>query len=86
MAKNSLKNPGGAMEIVVNVGISFASRSPKAALSSLPEVFNFCNTDRSLYLGLFVWFYADWMKQRTDRLYPSAPFENNDLDQQMEKK
>ena len=26
------------------------------------------------------------MEQRTDRLYPSAPLENNDLEQQLEKK
>ena len=26
------------------------------------------------------------MDQKTDRLYPSAPLENNDLEQQLEKK
>ena len=38
LAKNVLKNPGRALESAANVGTVFASPSPKAALSSLPEV------------------------------------------------
>ena len=38
MAENVLKNCGSALEIGVNVVSAFASRSPKAVLSSLPEV------------------------------------------------
>ena len=34
MAKNVLKNPGRALEIGANVGSAFASRNPKAALTS----------------------------------------------------
>ena len=41
VGKNVLKNPGGALEIGVNVGSAFASRSPKAALSTLAEVMKF---------------------------------------------
>ena len=41
MAKNVLKNPGRALEIGANVGTAFASRNPKAALTSLPEVIIF---------------------------------------------
>ena len=54
MAKNVLKNPGRALEIGANVGSAFASRSPKAALSSLPQVINFYHTGKGLYLGKFV--------------------------------
>ena len=54
MAKNVLKNPGRALEIGANVGTAFATRSPKAALSSLPEVINFYHTGKGLYLGKFV--------------------------------
>ena len=53
MAKNVLKNPGRALEIGANVGSAFASRSPKTALSSLPEVINFYPTGKGLYLPRF---------------------------------
>ena len=53
MAKNVLKNPGKALEIGANVGTAFASRNPKAALSSLPEVINFYHTGKGLYLPRF---------------------------------
>ena len=51
--KNVLKDPGKALEIGANVGTAFASRSPKAALSSLPEVINFYHTMKGLYLVKF---------------------------------
>ena len=54
MAKNVLKNPGRALEIGANVGSAFASRNPKAALTSLPEVINFYHTGKGVYLGKFV--------------------------------
>ena len=53
MAKNVLKNPGRALEIGANVGSAFASRNPKAALTSLPEVINFYHTGKGLYLPRF---------------------------------
>ena len=54
IAANVLKNPGRALEIGANVATAAASRNPKAALSSLPEVINFYHTVRGLYLGKFV--------------------------------
>ena len=54
MAKNVLKNPGRALEIGANVGSAFASRNPKAALTSLPEVINLYHTGKGVYLGKFV--------------------------------
>ena len=52
--KNVLKNPGRALEIGANVVSAFASRSPKPALSTLPELIIFCHTGKCLYLGKFV--------------------------------
>ena len=54
MTKNDLKNPGRALEIGANVGSAFASRSLKAALSSLLEVNIFYHTGQGLNLGTFV--------------------------------
>ena len=51
MAKNVLKNTRPALEIGANVGSAFAIGSPKAAFSSLPEVINFHQTGKGLYLG-----------------------------------
>ena len=51
---NVLENPGRALEIGANVATAAASRSPKAALSSLPEVINFHQTGNGLYLVKFV--------------------------------
>ena len=53
MATFVLKNPGRAMGISANVGTASASRSPNAALSSLPEVINCYRTGQVLYLGKF---------------------------------
>ena len=55
IAKNSIKDPGRALEIGSNVCSGFASRSPKAALLLLPEVINFYPTEKGLYLGKFVY-------------------------------
>ena len=44
VAKSVLKIPGRTL----------GSLSPKAALSSLPEVINFYHTGKGLYLGKFV--------------------------------
>ena len=54
MATNVLKNPARALEIGANVGSAIASKSPKAALSSLPDVINFYYTGKRLHLGKFV--------------------------------
>ena len=52
--KNVLKNPGRALKIGANLFSAFASRSPKAASSSLREVINFYHTGKGLYHGKFV--------------------------------
>ena len=53
MAKNVIKNRGRAFEIGANVRSAFVSKTPKAALSTLPEVINFYHTGKGLYLGKF---------------------------------
>ena len=58
MAKNILKNPGRSLEVGANVGRAYASRSPKAALSSLSEVINFCHNGKGFFLGKFVCLYT----------------------------
>ena len=54
LASNVLKNPGRALEITSNIATAAATKSPKAALSSLPEAINFSHTGKGLYLGKFV--------------------------------
>ena len=54
LATNVLKNPGRALEITSNIASGVATRSPRAALSTLPEVINFYHTGKRLYLGKFV--------------------------------
>ena len=41
LAKNALKNPNRFLEIGANVATAAVSKNPKAALSALPEVYNF---------------------------------------------
>ena len=52
-ATNVLKNPGKSLEITSNFATAAATKSPKAALSTLPEVINFYHTGKGLYLGKF---------------------------------
>ena len=54
LATNVLKNPGRALEIGANIATAAATKSPNAALSTLPEVINFHHTGKGLYLGKFV--------------------------------
>ena len=54
LAKNVLKNPGRALEIGANIATAAATKSPKTALATLPEVINFYHTGKGLYLGKFV--------------------------------
>ena len=54
LATNVLKNPGRALEITSNIATAAATKSPKAALSTLSEVINFYHTGKGLYLGKFV--------------------------------
>ena len=54
LATKVLKNPGRALEIGANIATAAATKSPKAALSTLLEVINFYHTGKGLYLGKFV--------------------------------
>ena len=53
LATNVLKNPSRALEIGANIATAAATKSPKAALSALPEVINFYHTGKGLYLPRF---------------------------------
>ena len=53
LATNALKNPARFLEKGANVATAAATKSPKAALSTLPEVINFYHTGRGLYLPRF---------------------------------
>ena len=54
LATSVLKNLGRALEIRANIATAAATKSPKAALSTLPEVIKFYHTGKGLYLGKFV--------------------------------
>ena len=54
LATTVLKNPAPALESGANVATAAASRNPKAALSTLPEVIKFYHEGRGLYLGKFI--------------------------------
>ena len=54
LAKNLLSNPGRAFDLTAKIATAAASKSPKAALSPLPDVINFYHTGKGLYLGKFV--------------------------------
>ena len=54
LAKNVLGNPGRALDLTAKITTAAATKSPKAALSTLPEVINFYHTGKGLYLGKFV--------------------------------
>ena len=54
MARNVLKNSGRTLEIGANVGRAFASRKPKAALSTLPDMMNVYHTGKDLLLRKLV--------------------------------
>ena len=53
-ATNALKNPARFLEIGANIATATATKNPKAALSTLPEVINFYHTGKGLYLPRFV--------------------------------
>ena len=54
LAKNVVSNPGRALDLTAKIATAAATKSPKAALSTLPEVINFYHTGKGLYLGKFV--------------------------------
>ena len=54
LAKNVISNPARALDLTAKIATAAATKSPKAALSTLPEVINFYHTGKGLYLGKFV--------------------------------
>ena len=54
LAKNIRSNPGRALDLTAKIATAAATKSAKAALSTLPEVINFYHTGKGLYLGKFV--------------------------------
>ena len=54
LAKNVISNPGRALDLTAKIATAAATKSPKAALSTLPEVINFYHTGKRLYLGKIV--------------------------------
>ena len=54
LAKNVISNPGRALDLTAKIATAAATKSPKAALSTLPEVINFYHTGKGLYLDKFV--------------------------------
>ena len=54
LATNVLSNPARALEITSNIATAAATKSPKAALSTLPEVIKFYHEGRGLYLGKLI--------------------------------
>ena len=53
LATNVLQNPGKALEITSKTATAAATKSPKAALSSLHEVINFYHAGRGFYIGKY---------------------------------
>ena len=54
LAKSVLSNPARALDLTAKIATAAATKSPKAALSTLPEVINFYHTGKGVYLGKFV--------------------------------
>ena len=54
LAKNVISNPGKALVLTAKIATAVATKSPKAALSTLPEVINFYHTGRGVFLGKFI--------------------------------
>ena len=54
LAKNVKSNQERALDLTAKIATAAATKSPKAALSTLPEVINFYHTGRGVYLGKFI--------------------------------
>ena len=54
LAKSVLSNRGRALVLTAKITTAVATKSPKAALSTLPEVINFYHTGKRVYMGKFV--------------------------------
>ena len=47
LAKNVISNPGRALDLTTKIATAAATKSPKAALSTLPEVINFTTQEEA---------------------------------------
>ena len=54
LAKNVISNPRRALDLTAKIATAAATKSPKASLSTLPEVINFYHTGRGVFLGKFI--------------------------------
>ena len=54
MTKNVLSHLGRALELTAKIATAAASLISKQALSTVPELITFYNTERGLYLGKLV--------------------------------
>ena len=54
LAKNVLSNPARALDLTAKIATAAATKSPKAALSTLLEMINFYHTGKGIYLVKFV--------------------------------
>ena len=54
LAKNVISNRGRALDLTAKIATAAATKSPEAALTTLPEIINFHHTGKGLYLGKFV--------------------------------
>ena len=54
MTKKFFKNTGTTLEVRQNFGTTFASRSPKAASTTLPDVINSYHMDKRFFVRMFV--------------------------------
>ena len=53
LVTNVLGNRGRALEIRANIGSAAVSKTPEAALSTIPDVRFFYHTGKGIYLGNF---------------------------------
>ena len=54
LAKNVISNPGRALDLTAKIAAAATTKSPKAAILTLPEVINFYRTGKGLYWGKLV--------------------------------
>ena len=83
MAMNVSSNPGRALDLTAKIATAVVSQNSKQALSTFTELITFYSTGKGLYLGKFLYIIL-YKRSKKQRLYPSAPLENFDLEQRLE--
>ena len=70
MAKNVLSYTGRASDLSAKVATAAVSKKSKHALSILPELITFYNTEKGLYLGKFVrYMLYKWKQKQIDYIH-----------------